>query len=52
MTVQATNEQGAQWFAQAVNLLPRESATDEDKQRLLLVTVEIAGRDEFKSRVG
>ena len=50
--MQATKEQGAQWFAQAVNLLPPEAATGEDKSRLLLVTAEVAGRDESKSRIG
>lgn len=50
--MQATKEQGAQWFAQAVNLLPQEAATDGDKSRLLLVTAEVAGRDELKSRIG
>lgn len=50
--MQATHEQGAQWFGQAISLLPQESASEEDKTRLQLVTVEVAGRDEAKSRLG
>lgn len=50
--LQATGQQGAHWFAQAISLLPKESATEEDKARLLLATAEVAGRDEFKARIG
>ena len=50
--MQATHEQGAQWLGQAVSLLPKESAGEGDKSKLLQVTVEVASRDESKSRLG
>ena len=50
--MQATQEQGLQWLTQAVSALPEEAATAAERERLLSIAAQVAGKDQSKSVTG